>query len=136
MVCPRTRGRAARDRPPPAVFVGGVNALARPLEQAHLVILLPGVGVTDPDHFAFRLFAEILGGGMSSRLFQAVRERLGLVYAIDAYLEAHADAGVLGVYAGAAASNAGKAAVRRRRESSAHLAGRWRPPSSPAPRRS
>jgi predicted Zn-dependent peptidase len=102
--------------PPPAVFVGGVNALARPLEQAHLVILLPGVGVTDPDHFAFRLFAEILGGGMSSRLFQAVRERLGLVYAIDAYLEAHADAGVLGVYAGAAASNVGKAAVVVARE--------------------
>jgi predicted Zn-dependent peptidase len=103
-------------RPPPALFAGGVKALARPLEQAHLVMLLPGVGVTDPDHFAFRLFAEILGGGMSSRLFQAARERLGLVYAIDAYLEAHADAGVLGVYAGAAAGNAGKAAAVAARE--------------------
>ncbi|HXQ12618.1 MAG TPA: pitrilysin family protein [Caulobacteraceae bacterium] len=102
--------------PPPPEFVGGMKALARPLEQAHLVMLLPGVGVTDPDHFAFRLFAEILGGGMSSRLFQAVRERLGLVYAIDAYLEGHADAGVLGIYAGAAASNAGKAAVVVARE--------------------
>jgi predicted Zn-dependent peptidase len=107
--------RAAR-RPPPPVFAGGIKALARPLEQAHLVMLLPGAGVADPDYFALRLFAEVLGGGMSSRLFQAVRERLGLAYAIDAYLEAQADAGVLGVYAGAAAGNAGKAAAVVARE--------------------
>ena len=44
----------------------------------------------DPDYFAFRLFAEMLGGGMSSRLFQEARERLGLAYAIDAYAEAYA----------------------------------------------
>jgi predicted Zn-dependent peptidase len=103
-------------RPGPAAFAGGVKALARPLEQAHLVMLLPAVGYTDPDHYAFRLFAEILGGGMSSRLFQAVRERLGLAYAIDAYLEAHAETGVLGVYAGASAANAAKAASVAARE--------------------
>jgi predicted Zn-dependent peptidase len=103
-------------RPPSAAFAGGTKALARPLEQAHLVMLLPAVGYADPDHYAFRLFTEILGGGMSSRLFQAVRERLGLAYAIDAYLEAHADVGVLGVYAGASAAKAGKAASVAARE--------------------
>ncbi|HLI67120.1 MAG TPA: pitrilysin family protein [Caulobacteraceae bacterium] len=96
--------------PPPAVFAGGAEARIKRLEQAHLVLLLPAAGLADPDYFAFRLFAELLGGGMSSRLFQEVRETLGLVYAIDAYLEAHADAGVLGVYAGTAARDAAHAA--------------------------
>jgi predicted Zn-dependent peptidase len=96
--------------PPQPRFVGGVSAASRRLEQAHLVMLLPAVGLHDPDYFALRLFAEILGGGMSSRLFQDVRERLGLVYAIDAYVEAHADAGVLGIYAGTGAGEAARAA--------------------------
>ena len=52
---------------------------------------------------------------MSSRLFQEVRERLGLAYAIDAYVEAHADAGVLGVYAGAAARGRGRGGAASRR---------------------
>lgn len=101
---------AAPVEPAPARFVGGVSARARRLEQAHLVMLLPAPGLRDPDYFAGRLFAEILGGGMSSRLFQEVRERLGLVYAIDAYVEAHGDTGVLGVYAGTGASDAAQAA--------------------------
>jgi len=94
----------------PAQFTGGSVAQRRSLEQAHLVLTLPGVGVTDPAYFALRLFAEALGGGMSSRLFQEARERLGLAYAIDAYAESYQDAGMLGVYAGAAAANAGKLA--------------------------
>ncbi|HEY1929324.1 MAG TPA: pitrilysin family protein [Caulobacteraceae bacterium] len=90
-----------------AAFTGGVAAETRRLEQAHLVFLLPGVPVLDPAYWAFRLFAEALGGGMSSRLFQEVRERLGLAYAIDAYAEAWTDVGALGVYAGCAAADAG-----------------------------
>ncbi len=104
----------ARAAPPPASpaprFVGGHAPTARALEQAHLVLLLPAPGVRDPDYFALRLFAEILGGGMSSRLFQEVRETRGLAYAIDAYADTHADAGVLGVYAGCAAGDAAEAA--------------------------
>jgi predicted Zn-dependent peptidase len=96
--------------PVPTHFVGGVAAKAKRLEQAHLVMLLPALGLRDPDYFALRLFAEILGGGMSSRLFQEVRERRGLAYAIDAYVDAHADTGVLGVYAGADAGDAAEAA--------------------------
>jgi predicted Zn-dependent peptidase len=82
----------------------------RRLEQAHVVILLPAPGVTDPGYWPLRVFAEALGGGMSSRLFQEARERLGLAYAIDAYAECYADVGVLGVYAGCAAADAGRLA--------------------------
>jgi len=105
---------AAPAPPPPPVaparFAGGQTAKAKALEQAHLVLLLPAFGVRDPDYFALRLFAEILGGGMSSRLFQEVRENRGLAYAIDAYADTHADAGVLGVYAGTSAEDAAEAA--------------------------
>jgi len=99
--------QAAAPAPPePANFTGGQARAARALEQAHLVLLLPAPGLCDPGYFALRLFAEILGGGMSSRLFQEVREHRGLAYAIDAYADCYADAGVLGVYAGCAAENA------------------------------
>jgi predicted Zn-dependent peptidase len=92
--------------PSSAAFVGGRAAEARRLEQAHLVLYLPGLGAADPDYFALRIFAEALGGGMSSRLFQEARERLGLAYAIDAFAESYEDAGVVGVYAGCAAKDA------------------------------
>ncbi len=96
--------------PQAARFVGGAEAESRKLEQAHLVLLLEGVSVRDPDYFALRLFAEALGGGMSSRLFQVVREELGLAYAIDAYVENYEDVGVFGVYAGTGAGDAVRAA--------------------------
>jgi predicted Zn-dependent peptidase len=99
-----------RSQPVPAHFVGGAEAEARKLEQAHLVLLREGVGVADPDYFAFRLFAEILGGGMSSRLFQVVREELGLAYAIDAWSETYEDVGLFGVYCGSSAADAPRAA--------------------------
>ena len=105
---PRPRRRSATSRRPPvpppepdaARFVGGAQAEARKLEQAHLVLLMPGVSVRHEDHMAQRLFAEILGGGMASRLFQEAREERGLAYAIDAYAEAYEDVGMVGVYAG------------------------------------
>jgi predicted Zn-dependent peptidase len=90
----------------PASFDGGAVAEADRLEQAHAVFLLPAPGAAAPEYFALRLFAEILGGGMASRLFQEARERRGLAYAIDAYAETYLDAGLLGVYAGCAAKDA------------------------------
>ncbi|THD67097.1 pitrilysin family protein [Phenylobacterium sp.] len=90
----------------PAAFTGGQRAVAKPLEQANLVLLLPAVSVADEAYFALRLLAEILGGGMASRLFQEARENRGLAYAIDAYSETYADVGVLGVFAGCAAKDA------------------------------
>jgi predicted Zn-dependent peptidase len=112
-LCDDLFGHAARapsPTPESAHFTGGKATEARRLEQAHLVFFLPGVGATDPDYFAFRLFAEALGGGMSSRLFQEAREALGLAYAIDAFAESYADVGALGVYAGCRAADAAKLA--------------------------
>ncbi|WP_296174483.1 pitrilysin family protein [uncultured Brevundimonas sp.] len=90
----------------PAVFVGGEAKLTRKIEQANLVFQLPSMGALDPRLPALRLFTEILGGGMASRLFQSAREDRGLAYAIDAYQEAYEDVGLLGIYAGAAADRA------------------------------
>jgi len=94
------------DAPEPALFKGGESKLSRRIEQANLVFQMPALKATDPALPAMRLFAEILGGGMASRLFQSAREERGLAYAIDAYHEAYEDTGVLGVYAGAAADRA------------------------------
>ena len=95
---------------PAAVFTGGVRATAKRLEQAHLVFQLPSVGARHPDYFALRLFAELLGGGMASRLFQEAREKRGLAYAIDAYADTYEETGLLGVYAGCAAGDAAELA--------------------------
>ena len=101
----------AAAKPDKATFTGGDAVEVRRLEQAHVVFMLPAFGLSDPDHFALRLFVEILGGGMSSRLFQEAREKLGLAYAIDAFSDIYDDAGVLGVYAGCAAKDAGRLAT-------------------------
>jgi predicted Zn-dependent peptidase len=93
-----------------AAFTGGVRAQAKSLEQANLVFMLPTVSVAHADYFALRLFAEILGGGMASRLFQEAREKRGLAYAVDAYAETYQDQGVLGVFAGCAAKDAAELA--------------------------
>ncbi|WP_454713800.1 M16 family metallopeptidase [Caulobacter segnis] len=92
--------------PQPATFIGGPQAEARKLEQAHLVFMLPACGSRHDDYFALRIFAETLGGGMSSRLFQEAREKRGLAYNIDAYADTYADHGALGMYAGCAAGDA------------------------------
>ncbi|MEL7489465.1 MAG: pitrilysin family protein [Pseudomonadota bacterium] len=78
----------------------------RDLEQTHIAFAVPAVGVRDDDYFAMRLTAEILGGGMSSRLFQTVREKHGLAYSVYAYADAYDDVGTIGVYAGTDADKA------------------------------
>ncbi|WP_168047256.1 M16 family metallopeptidase [Brevundimonas alba] len=93
---------------PPAAprFTGGDAALSRRIEQANIVFQLPAPSAAEPSYAAARLMTEILGGGMASRLFQSAREERGLAYAIDAYHEPYEDAGILGIYAGAAADRA------------------------------
>ncbi len=66
----------------PARYGGGEYREARSLEQAHLVLGFDGIGFHDPDYYAMSVFSTLLGGGMSSRLFQEVREKRGLCYAI------------------------------------------------------
>lgn len=94
------------DAPDVPRFTGGDAALTRRIEQANIVFQLPAPSAKDPSWAAARLMTEILGGGMASRLFQSAREERGLAYAIDAYQEPYEDAGLLGIYAGAAADRA------------------------------
>ena len=94
------------EAPPTPRFTGGHTALSRRIEQANIVFQLPSASAADPAYAAARLMTEILGGGMASRLFQSAREERGLAYAIDAYHEPYEDAGLLGIYAGAAADRA------------------------------
>ncbi|HEY6395398.1 MAG TPA: pitrilysin family protein [Candidatus Binataceae bacterium] len=70
------------------------------LEQAHICLGCPGLGITDPLRYAGYVLNSALGGGMSSRLFQEVREKRGRVYSIYSFMSSYADCGYLGVYAG------------------------------------
>ena len=73
-------------------------------EQAHLTFSFAGLPRSDPDRFALRLLNLILGEGMRSRLFQTVRERLGLAYSVESYVSALHDTGSVGLYAGVSTS--------------------------------
>ena len=78
------------------------------LEQAHICLGVPGCALTDRNRFAFYLLSTILGAGMSSRLFQNIREKQGLAYAIYSGLSSFRDTGCLSVYAGTSLENVGK----------------------------
>jgi predicted Zn-dependent peptidase len=84
--------------------------IARKLEQTHLVLAHPGPHAQSEERFAARIFAEIFGGGMASRLFQEVRESRGLAYTIDAACDQFSDAGRISVYAGCAAEDSAEVA--------------------------
>jgi predicted Zn-dependent peptidase len=86
----------------PARYVGGEKRLKRKLEQAHVVIGFEGIPYTDPNYYALHVFANAVGGGMSSRLFQEVREKRGLAYAVHAFHWAYSDTGLFGFYAATA----------------------------------
>jgi len=103
------QGQGAPESPANS-FTGGRRPTIRKLEQAHFVAMLPAPGSKDAAYFALRVFAEALGGGMSSRLFQEAREKRGLAYSIDAYADTYADTGLLGLYAGCQAKDAAELA--------------------------
>ncbi|MGP4112476.1 M16 family metallopeptidase [Streptomyces sp. 4N509B] len=79
---------------------GRLGVVRRRTEQAHLVLGLPGVSRHDERRWALSVLATALGGGMSSRLFQEVREKRGLAYNVYTYTSGYADCGLFGVYAG------------------------------------
>ena len=97
----RVPDRSAPVAPPRPVLVA-----SRPTEQAHLAVGLGAPAAHDPDRFAFSVLNQVLGGGMSSRLFQEIREKRGLVYSVYSYRCGYADTGALAVYAGTAPSRA------------------------------
>lgn len=91
------RARRAQPRPRRG---GQVLVVPRSSEQVNLVLGVPGVDRNDPRRFALGVLNSALGGGMSSRLFQEVREKRGLAYSVYSYHAQYSDAGLFGVYAG------------------------------------
>lgn len=96
-------GRGPQAEP---AFAAGHRRQVRRIEQSHIALAFPGLKRYDDDLCALRLYSEILGGGMASRLFQEARENRGLAYSIDAFVTAFRDTGLLGVYAGCAPKDA------------------------------
>jgi predicted Zn-dependent peptidase len=92
----------------PARYKGGETKLKRRLEQAHVVIGFEGLAYDHEDQYAMQIFANALGGGMSSRLFQEVREKRGLAYSIYAFHWGYADTGLFGFYAATSAKDVGE----------------------------
>lgn len=84
----------------PARYAGGERREERDLEQLHLVLGFPGLVLDDPDFYAGSVLTTAFGGGMSSRLFQEIREKRGLVYAIHCFGHSYRDGGLFGIYAG------------------------------------
>jgi len=84
----------------PADYRGGEHREDRDLEQVNVVLGFNGVSHHDPDYYAAAVLSQLLGGGMSSRLFQEVREKRGLVYSIHTFSSSYSDSGLFGVYAG------------------------------------
>jgi predicted Zn-dependent peptidase len=85
--------------PDPAHYRGGIRRAVDDFEQLHLVLGFEAPGFSHPDYYVAQICASALGGGMSSRLFQEVRERRALCYAIHAFASPLADSGMLSVYA-------------------------------------
>lgn len=82
----------------PAEYHPVVTVRPKEIEQNHIAIGFPGLPMDDPDRYTLQILSAILGGGMSSRLFQSVRERNGLCYSIYSYTSAHAETGMLSIY--------------------------------------
>ena len=85
---------------------GGDYREERDLEQVHVVFGAEGIAFDDQGFYAASVLSTILGGGMSSRLFQEIREKRGLAYAIYSFLSCYKDCGIFGVYAGTGAEEA------------------------------
>ncbi|PGH52470.1 pitrilysin family protein [Streptomyces sp. Ru87] len=92
-LAPRAGRRAIRT-------AGKVDLVDRRTEQAHVILGMPGLARTDDRRWAMGVLSAALGGGMSSRLFQEVREKRGLAYSVYSYTSGYADCGLFGVYAG------------------------------------
>ncbi|WP_026840122.1 M16 family metallopeptidase [Citrifermentans bremense] len=89
----------------PPVYERRIELVEKDLEQIHVCLGLKGVQQSHPQRYDAFIMNAILGGSMSSRLFQEVREKSGLAYSVYSYIASHADAGSLVVYAGASPEN-------------------------------
>lgn len=102
----------AREATPaePARFTGGEIRQEKALEQAHFALGLESPGYRDAEFYTAQVYSGVLGGGMSSRLFQEIREQRGLCYTIFAQTGAYADTGTTTIYAGTSAEQVGELA--------------------------
>ncbi|MEZ5896018.1 MAG: pitrilysin family protein [Parvularculaceae bacterium] len=96
-------------RPEKPAYIGGRVHEARDIEQTHIAVNFPGVSATEPSFFATRVFTEALGGGMSSRIFQAIREQRGLAYSVYAFTDSYDDVGGVCAYVGTDSDQAAEA---------------------------
>src|SRR5690606_32215 len=94
--------RRGRDGALPRMRRGHIEVRDKETEQAHVVLGTPALARDDERRFALNVLNNALGGGMSSRLFQEIRERRGLAYSVYSFTSQYADSGVFGVYAGCA----------------------------------
>ena len=97
---------AERAEPMPADYMGGEYRELRDLDQAHIVLGFDAPGYGQADYYPSMLLSTLLGGGMSSRLFQEIREKRGLVYSIYSFTAPAVDGGLFGIYAGTGESEA------------------------------
>jgi predicted Zn-dependent peptidase len=96
--------------PEAARFTGGTRVGRGSADQAHLALAFPAPAQRDADYFAARFFSDIVGGGMSSRLFQQLREERGLAYSVYSQLQPYSDSGLFYVYAATARRESAAAA--------------------------
>lgn len=82
------------------IYVGGYSSEARPIEQAHMVLGFRGLPYQTEDYYTCVIMSSLFGGGMTSRLFQEVREKRGLAYTVYSFTAAHTQNGVFAIYAG------------------------------------
>ena len=101
------RATTPRTTEPPPLHPG-LHMVTKPLEQVHLVLGFPGISDVAPERYALYLLNDVIGGSMSSRLFQEVRERQALVYSVHSGTQPYRDTGLLYVYAGTEPGNFGK----------------------------
>ena len=92
----------------PAHFHGGDRRDERDLEQVHFALALPALTYDDEDFYPLQVMSTVLGGGMSSRLFQEVREKRGLCYSIFCFASSYKDSGAFTIYAGTGADQIGE----------------------------
>jgi len=94
-----------------ARYLGGESRELKDLEQAHIALAFEGPGYRDDNFYAAQIYSSVLGGGMSSRLFQEIREKRGLCYTIFAQSGAYADTGMTTIYAGTSGEELGDLAM-------------------------
>jgi hypothetical protein len=106
----------AAEAPMPADYTGGEFREDRELDQAHIVLGFSAPGYGEPDYYPSMLLSTLLGGGMSSRLFQEIREKRGLVYSIYSFTSPAKDGGLFGIYAGTGSRRTDARHPRRTRQ--------------------